>query len=420
MMRYAYTFFTAFLLLALISCGDPRQRKTKEEKKLDARTEKLHFYQRLGLCGNYSIAQVDSLAATCNDDPRNQMRKLLVKTGAILEIDLSLEKRSCFDTYRNAFKVIGEKWPDLKCDSITLSYIYDTDNKKDTDAVLVNVQLGNESISRQLYWFRGWEMDETFCKLFNTILTERNSPERLHLVTFECDSCSKSAISVSSDQDITRMGIMRLNKQLADSILPDPELHIDPMDEFSILTRVQAETYLSQLLNSGLIEKTDSAKFNEIRTSVRFTSVYGYEGFFEFSDSLFVRLLFDTLNDINPYEEILHNLEKASRGRFITDGFSDERINTTSSNVRFTLHGKTYERTFEMRNGLVSPEIINWVNEALVDQKVDGAFYTIFTREKIAMVTFIKNDKAEQAKASGFFPIVVKGAPDQLIIPYKQ
>ncbi len=419
-MRNASVFFFALLLLTVFACGDPRSRKTKEEKKLDARTEKLHQYQRLGLCGKYSIPQVDSLFETCKDDPRNQTRKLLVKTGAILEIDLSLEKRSCFDTYRNAFKVIGEKWPDLKCDSIELSYVYDTDNKKDTDAVLVNVQIGNTSISRRLYWFRDWEMDETFCKLFNTILTERNSPERLHLVTFECDQCTKAAISVSSDVDITRMGIMRFNKQIADSILLDPELHLDPMNEFELLTRAQTEKYLSQLLNSGLIEKTDSAQFDDIRTSARLTSVYGYEGFFEFNDSLFVRLSFDTINDFNPYENILHDLEKGSRGRFMTDGFSDERVGTEAANVRFTLKGKVYERTFEKRNGFVSPEIINWVNEALADQKADGAFYTIFTREKIAMVTFIKNDKAEQAKACGFFPLVVKGAPDQLLMPYRQ
>jgi hypothetical protein len=136
-------------------------------------------------------------------------------------------------------------------------------------------------------------------------------------------------------------------------------------------------------------------------------------------DVFFARLMFDTLNIYNPYEEILMSMSDASRGAFEPSGTSDEAIGQSNMHtVRFTLKGKVYERELAAQNGIVSPYIFDMVNEALAEQKTGGAFYSVLTREDVVLAVYLKDSEVDKVVQSGFFTSIEKGAPSELQIIY--
>lgn len=419
MKRYVYLLL--FPALFLISCGDDANQPGDDTNKVAERDyfrEGVDKLKRNGFLQNYSGAKLDSLVNVYRSDSMNGMQNLLVASGDMLHISIGTENRTELQTYADAIDSISMKWPDLKPSAIKTKYLPNFPGGKDTGWVLLEQQFGNQWYSRKLYVLEGWPVDNFMYRGYNTYLADQNKDTRLYLAQFYTNARDTGAVDdFLGNMDVTRMGLMRLTQQQADSLMNIPQLPLEPEPEFNTYTTSKVDAELQKLWSTGLF--SNEKWFDTIAADVRHNTIYRQQDIIDFYDEYFSTVQLDTLNMFNPYEDILTSLSDKSRGFFEPTGVHDEAIGQTAVHgVRFTLNGKIYEKDFEPRNGIQSPYFLDFVNNALTEQGVKGAFYTVSYFNNIAIVIFIEDDEIDTVVKAGFFLSVEKGAPSEMKIIY--
>ncbi len=402
--------YITLITLLVFSCGDP---VVKEDVKIDYFREDVTKLGRAGLLKNVPATKLDSLVEIYKKDSVNGLKELLVASGDLLKLHVSLNGRTLQDVYQKICDTIGMKYPELKCDEVQTSILPSAVGGNDTDWVVVKVRFGQTWYERKLYYFEKWPIDDFVYRIYNRKLADENKTQRLHLVEFTCVNC-KDKDDFMGNTDVSRYGFLMLNKTQADSLLTIPNLEMEQEDEFAIYTSAEMTEQLKKFEASGLPDMIGKKWYEEAKQEVMQSSVYMQQDFYDFFDTLFSFTSFDTSNPYNPYEEILNSLSKVSRGDFIPGPVTDEEGNENVRNVQFSFKGDIYKFEAEQRGGYLFPGIIENVNKALSDQKVGGAFYTIATMDEVCMLVYIEDDKFEKVKASGFFTSLEKGPSKEL------
>jgi hypothetical protein len=195
-------------------------------------------------------------------------------------------------------------------------------------------------------------------------------------------------------------------------------LLMDDVDEFTVYTTAQTEQVLAQFAKTGLLAATDSAWWREAKAAVRQTTIYSTENILDEFSKFFAIVDFRTLNDLDPYGEMLSRIAEASGGILDASTIADERVSSATHVVRFSIGSKLYEKAYAQNDSIWSPEIITDFNAALDEQKKGAALYTVFAKGKTLQFALIRDNAVEQAKASGFFPMLVRGVPAELVQEY--
>ncbi len=404
-----------FLPFFILSCGTPtNNEKINSVTHIDPFREVVLKMRSVGLIKNISDTKLDSLISIYKTDSVNGLKELLVASGDLLKIHVRLNGRKLEQVYQNICDTIGAKYPQLKCDEVQTSIIPSAAGLKDTDCVLIRFRFGNTWYERQLYYSKNWEVDDFVYRLFNRMLADSGNKLRLHLVKFTCTDCAKKQDRYMGSTDVSKYGYIMLNKMQEDSLLTIDGLQMEPEHEFSLFTSQEVDAQLKKFEATGLVQSIGEKWYSKVKMDIHQSSIYNMQNMYEYMDTLFAQAQFDTMNDYNPYQEILQNLSRVSRGKFIPDQILDDITTSSSHKVRFTFKGDGYEFDAEQKSGLYFTGIIDDVNKALDDQKVKGAFYTVNTRDQMCTLIYIDDDKIEKVKASGFFPEINKGLPKEM------
>lgn len=426
---YAYLLPLAFLN----SCGNDTPVVTDDTvpvKTYDSFKTGVQKLQRNGFLDKFKGQNIDSLTEVYRKDSINGMKQLLIDAGMMLHVDIGLKiateqgdsiTRDPHEVYRVISDSIASRYPDSKTSEWKHEYLPNFPGGKDTGWVMYSQKFGDTWYKRKLYYFEDWPVDNFIYRMYNTMFADKNENTRFYLVEFFYpDTREVFADDFMHDLDVSRLGLLRLTKQQADTLLSIPELDVEPEDEFSVFTTQQTEDMIAKFRTTGLVTPDLEKWYNDtICDDIRANSLYKQEDFLDFVDVFFARLMFDTLNVFNPYEEILMTMENGSRGYFNPTGMNDDRVGKTNlRTVRFTLGGKVYEEEFSSQNGIQSPYIFDMVNDALADQNAGGAFYSVMTREDVVLAIYLRDDEVDKVMKSGFFTSVEKGAPSELHIIY--
>ncbi len=425
-MNKKYAYLLLLPITFLISCGpdDPvvngDSTKTVERDFFREGIDKL---KRNGFLKEYSGTRLDSLIAVHRVDSSNGMKNLLAASGDLLHVDIRLNGRAPHEVYKTIADSIGTKYPDLKPSEVKHEYVLEKriiagEPMIDTGWVILDQKLGEQWYSRQLYYWPDWPVDNFVYCAYNTYLADQNKDTRLYLAQYFTTSRDTGlGDDYLGDMDVDHLGVIRLTKQQADTLMTIPELALEPQPEFDVYKSAKVDEELQKLWSTGIF--SNEKWFDTIATDVRRNSIYRQQDIIDFYDDYFATLMFDTLNPFNPYQEMLTSLETKSQGFFDPSGTGDEVIGQTNVHaVRFTLKGKVYERDFQSKNGIESPYFIDFVNEALAEQNAGGAFYSVSLFNQTAMAIFIEDKKLEAVTKSGFFTAIEKGAPSELKIIY--
>ncbi len=411
----ALLFFSLTLFSSCVNNIDKQKEKENQNAtETDPFRENVLKLRRLGLLASISDKNLDSLIGIYRNDSLNGLKNLLVKSGELMQLDLKLNGKSPIEIYQKICSDIGQKYPDLKNDSLKCMYIPDEPGGKDTGWIVMRQRFGKDVYTKKLYYFNDWPIDETFCKIYNTRLAAEQKDYRIFLVTFMCTNCYHPLDDSNVKEDIGTMGIIRLTKMQADSLMQVEQLAIDPEDEFAAFSPNDVEKKIKQFESTGILLKSDSAWWRNRKSEIRENTVYGMEDMYDFLDTLFCTANFDTVNDYNPYEEILKSMQNISRGKFNPIEIGDEMQDNSTRTVHFSVKGKVYSRDAEEKGGMLFPGIIDDVNTALEEQKIGGAFYTVLSRDNILLLVYLDDSKVKKAQASGFFTEFEKGAPPEL------
>lgn len=407
----------------LAGCGDTQVTEKTDSLSVihyDSFKEGVKKLHRNGFLQKFAASDLDSLIEVYRKDSVNGMKQMLIDAGDMLGIDIGLNGRAPHEVYQSISNTIGAKYPDLQATEIKHRYLPEFPGGKDTGWVLLSQKFGKQWYTRKLYFFEDWPVDNFVYRMYNTMMADSGKDTRFYLTQFFLQQPDTGFYDdFMHDLDVTRMGLLRLTKQQADTILSIPELDVEPEEEFNVYTTQKIEEEIAKFKTTGLITPENQKWYDTVCTDIRANSLYKQEDFLDFVDVFFARLMFDTLNIYNPYEEILMSMADASRGAFEPSGMNDEAIGQSNMHtVRFTLKGKVYEREFATQNGIVSPYIFDMVNEALAEQKMGGAFYSVLTRDDVVLAIYLKDSEVDKVIRSGFFTTLEKGAPSELQIIY--
>ncbi|GAB4140813.1 MAG: hypothetical protein Fur0041_16030 [Bacteroidia bacterium] len=404
-------------LVFFASCGNTE--KPEQPAPPSAFRENMLKLKQAGLLVKFSESQFDSLEKIFGSDP-NGLNELLRSSGDMLYFDVNTKNKSVFEVYASVVNAINNTYPDLKSDEYQFSFLPELPGGEDTGWVLMRLRFADKWYERKLYYMDNWQIDNFVYRAYNTYLADKGINERLYLAEFKCVNCRDSADDFIGDIDVNRFGVIRLKPEQAKQITGiEPVFGFGFDDEFLVYTSAKVDDELSKFEQTGLIGKNDQKWFGLIKEDIRRNSIYTQEDVYDFLDTLFASIDFDTLNEFNPYEEMLAYMSDISRGKFIPEETGDEPSTDPALHfVRFTLKGKTYEFNYRQNNGMLEPKLINDINAALEEQKAGGAFYSILFREKMCMLIFIEDSKLEQVKKSGFFCTLEKGSPAYLMNLY--
>jgi hypothetical protein len=346
------------------------------------------------------------------------MKRMLAASGDLLQIGIELNGRSPLDVYKAVVDTIGIKFPDLKPGEVKVKFLPNEPNGKDTGWVLLEQKFADKWYSRKLYYFEDWPVDNFMYCMYNTLLADQNKDTRLYLAQYFTNERDTGMVDdFLGDLDVSRMGIIRMTKQQADTLMSIPELALEPEQEFNAYTSSKVDEELKKLWSTGIF--SNEKWFDTIANDVRWNTIYDQQGIIDFYDDYFATLMFDTLNPYNQYEEMLMSLETKSQGFFDPSGVGDERVGESPVHaVRFTLNGKVYEKDLQAQNGIESPYLLDMVNDALAEQGAKGAFYSVSLFNRVTIAIFIEDDNFDKVKNAGFFPVIEKGAPSELKIIY--
>jgi hypothetical protein len=427
MKKYYLLVLISISSLLITSCGDDKKNNNGDSVVTvvsDPFRDGVMKLRRNGFLKKYSDKQIDSLVELYKKDRMNGMADLMVASGDLLHLDLSLEGRAPHELYPIINDSIGNRYPDLRATEIKSTYVTEKreDKSLDTLWIVTSQKFGKTVYERQLYCYSDWPVDEFYYRLYNTMMADSGMDTRLYLVNFYCDTCRAFGDDdFLGNLDYERMGLLRLTKQQADTLLSIQQLMLEPEKEFDIYTTKKVDEELTKLSKSGIFGQGTEKLFDKIVEDVKQTSIYSQEQILDFADTFFCHISLDTLNDFNPFEDAINAMAEVSRGNFKPRFVSDERIgNTNLHNVSFTFNGSNYDKTLELQNGLVSPYIVDFVNLALKEQGVKGSFYTVSTSDNVMITVYIDDEITEQAKGCGFFPIFDQGGASELKILFDQ
>ncbi|HEU4718777.1 MAG TPA: hypothetical protein VFU15_13125 [Bacteroidia bacterium] len=403
-----------------LSCGNNPKKSESGSTKNDQFTDRFRkdvlTLRHVGLLNNIPDKTLDSLIPVYAKDTLNGLKDLLVYSGEAMKLDLRENGKAPHEVYDRLCNEIGKRYPELRVDSTRYHYLADYPEDHDTDWVLMRMKAGSDVFLQKLYWFRDWPIDETFCKVYNTMLAQQNKSYRMFMISYRCTNCVNPWDDENVKFDINTIGLIMLTKAQEDSLMPMWDLALDPEEEFSTMSPHQLDSMFTRLESSGLVTAKDKPWYDAKKEEIRENTIYGSEAFYDYIDTLFTTVSFDTINDYNPYAEMLKAMTHISRGHFNPGIVSDTTTdaNFTDHTVRFSLNGKVYESEEMQRGTVLCTGLIDDVNKAMEEQKAGGAFYTVLTRDKIAIIVFIEDDKLEKVKSSGLFRDMQKGTPAYL------
>src|ERR1041385_7422887 len=106
------------------------ENKIEQQKEIEARNHADPFRENVlrmrnaGLLKGIPDKELDSLISACEKDSLNGLKNILVKSGELLQLDLNVSKeRDALKVYSEICKTIGNKYPDLKNDSVVCNYL---------------------------------------------------------------------------------------------------------------------------------------------------------------------------------------------------------------------------------------------------------------------------------------------------------
>jgi len=237
------------------------------------------------------------------------------------------------------------------------------------------------------------KIDETFYKLINQLLADKQETNRYYLVRKIVEYQDKDSYYYGTDK--LEYALIKLNEYTAFNIHQHPNV-IDLSYENHQLPMANEElSFQLKILDSiGLIpNRTTQFQLNNQLSS---KSIFDTRDIFYYATDL--RKCFSPYRTTfkNVYKEILDSLVTISFQQFAPKKIRDLSQPNSENELSFELNGTTY--SVLLSNSIDQIDIntlITTVNKALNTQKIDGNFYLLHNKDAEYCYIFMKENQVE-------------------------
>lgn len=222
---------------------------------------------------------------------------------------------------------------------------------------------------------------QTYYNIFNKILTDLQSPYRLHEIK------SYQGIAV----DWNTFGIIALTEEQAD-VLHRRDAYISPSYENfdNTLTSTRIAEAIDRYIEIGLLSHLTSRQIEEAKERVAEQENTNLNDVLTaFPDTIHE---FDTeLGNLeDPYAELIRECERISHGDFdateITDDFAAQRETAT---LTFKIGNRIYSGEFAIHDDWLDRRFLSFIASVAADEKLKGQFYELDSQGQDARIIYL-------------------------------
>lgn len=248
------------------------------------------------------------------------------------------------------------------------------------------------SVSKNEYFGNKIDQQE-FYKIFNKILSDSQSPYRLH----EVKAYQQNAV------DWDKFGIIALTKEQADMFHGGGVFFMPSYESYkNTLTSKRIDTAISEYEKIGLLSHLSS---EQIRHAIDKASQQENRNLNEvlqcFPNTI---LYFDTeLGNLqDPYAKLLKELSKISQGAFKPAKIADHFAKPTNKKalVKFAIGGKEYAKQLQIEDDWIDPDFFDLVRQSVTDNKLNGQFYNLYTGGQEASIIYLTKRQYDYLRAN--------------------
>jgi|GEM_PF-7113457 len=414
-----------YSLLALFALG-ACSGNADEDRHPDDFSEAVRALKSAALLDTADEKKFEALLDSSRRDTVNPVPALLKASGKMFVVDLATDgPGELYRKYKNLYEQVTAFFPALRGDSsgVAFTVIEDEESKRsDTLGCEIEIYSQGKRYFRSLGegtlpYNKNFEdtaytrLDPDFWKVFNTRLAAEKNPWRLFRIPFRYIFDRDEQTRPVYREDPVLFGLLLLSEEQYEKLYAVPALSLG--NEFDLLSPAETEALLGKLLATGLCGAPDSSTKELMLESLQGNSLYSKLDLYDFCDSIFCTVSFDTLNDVDPYSTMLQVMSAVSKRNF--EPFNVLEIpneQDSSVYVEFRLGENKYNYTYRRRNGLLDLNAFENINIALAKENAPGRFYVVGNTDYSVVAACIDQQKLEQAKTAGLFDQLSEKVPD--------
>jgi hypothetical protein len=240
--------------------------------------------------------------------------------------------------------------------------------------------------NKQMEYFGKIDQQEYY-KIFNKILSDIQSPYRLHEVK----------AYIGNAVDWNRFGIIALTKEQAEML--HGSIYFNPSYENfkNTLTSKRIDTASQEFQKLGLFAHLNTEQISAAQLKVLLQENQTLNDVLQCYPNVIYSFDTELGNLENPYDELLKELSLISHGAFkptiIIDNFAKPNGNKTL--LKFSFKGKEYSKELKVEDDWIDPSIFDLIKQVVTDNKLNGQFYELYTGGQDASIIFLTSEQAE-------------------------
>lgn len=382
--------------------------------------------KKAGLVDTVNAATFGLLVDSSRNDSINGIVKLFEASGKSVTLDMRLASTGQMTkTYTALHQQITAKFPEVRCDAFGMHYGIADTTSNDTIFVSLEIKRQQQQYERDLGMgylpyarnvmdsASSKRLDPDFWKVYNRLLAESGSTMRMFAVPYRYNYEDDPKAPARLREDPEKLLLVLLNEQQFNLLQPLSSLEWD-YNEFDLVSFSQCDQWLAKLQSCGLFT-TDSFYVADKKRVLHANSLYSKQDFYDFFDTLFTTVTFDTLNDIDPFTTMYQNLNTISSGKLKMA--AQEEVPNAGLRIfsmRLQIGDTTFNRVYTISNGMHDPNALEDVNVLLraMHREQEGLFYIVANNENSVTVVYAPPALEAKIKASGLFDQFSEKVPD--------
>lgn len=254
------------------------------------------------------------------------------------------------------------------------------------------INSGNIGKYKQMEYFGKIDQQEYY-KIFNKILSDIQSPYRLHEVKAYIDNTV----------DWNRFGIIALTKEQADMLHGGGAYFTPSYESFkNIMTSKRIDSAIKEFQKLGLFVHLSAEQISSAQLKVSQQENRTLNDVLHCFPNVIYSFDTELGNIENPYAVLLGELSRISHGSFKPTSITDNFTKPTSNKalLTFSHSGKEYSKELKVEDDWIDPSIFDLIKLVVTDNKINGQFYELYTGGQNASIIFLTYEQAEYVRTN--------------------
>ena len=229
--------------------------------------------------------------------------------------------------------------------------------------------------------------NEDFYRIFNKILTDQQSPYRLHSIMF--------SPTMNSD-DIRRFALIALKDEQGDIFMKNPVMSymLVSMDGYdSTLTSTKIDSMISGWEKLGLFTHLSNKEISKAIDNAQATDPFFISGLLSNFPGVIYNLHDTLTNSKKPYISLLISLAKITKGEFIPTKITEAKIDH-GIKLQYLFKGKVHSFIFSTAYGWLDAKFPAFLKKLGVENSLLGNFYILKYDHSLIYLTKQQHDDA--------------------------